>query len=97
MLESIPLTEEERKLRRAARREKQRQANIGRARKMHVARVEKERSGCSQPLAIQDEKHQLHVAVQAGFTGIGVARSILRTLQQVVGSRTMRAALKQSN
>ena len=55
MPEKIPLTKEERRLRRAARREKQRQANIGRARKMHLARVESEKSGNSQPLAIQGE------------------------------------------
>jgi uncharacterized protein YecE (DUF72 family) len=39
MPERLPRTKEERRLRRAARREKQRQANIGRARKMHLARV----------------------------------------------------------
>jgi hypothetical protein len=64
---------------------------------MHLARVENERSGNSQALAIQDEKHQLYSAAQAGFIGIGSARSILRTSQQVVGSRTMRAALKRLN
>ena len=37
-------TVEERRLKRAARREKQRQANIGRAAKMHVARIEREES-----------------------------------------------------
>jgi uncharacterized protein YecE (DUF72 family) len=39
-----PLSKEERKLRRAVRREKQRVANIGRAQKMHLARLEKERA-----------------------------------------------------
>jgi hypothetical protein len=36
-------------------------------------------------------------AAQAGFTGIGAARSTLRTSQQVAGSRTMRADLRRSN
>jgi hypothetical protein len=49
MPEKIPLTKEERRLRRAARREKQRQANIGRARKMHLARLEQDKSANSQP------------------------------------------------
>jgi hypothetical protein len=43
MPERIPLTKEERRLKRAERREKQRQANIGRAGKMHLARVESEK------------------------------------------------------
>jgi uncharacterized protein YecE (DUF72 family) len=38
------LSKEERKARRAARRAKQREANIGRARKMHLARLEKEKT-----------------------------------------------------
>jgi uncharacterized protein YecE (DUF72 family) len=67
MLEKIPLTKEERKLRRAARREKQRHANIGRARKMHLARVEKERSGVSRLPAIQDEKHQAYIGCSGWF------------------------------
>ena len=49
MPEKIPLTKEERRLRRAERRDKQRQANIGRARKMHRARVEHDKSENSQP------------------------------------------------
>jgi len=44
MPERVPLTKEERRLRRAAKRVKQRQANIGRAQKMHLARVERERN-----------------------------------------------------
>jgi hypothetical protein len=67
MPERVPLSREERRLRRAARREKQRQANIGRARKMHLARVGNERSGNSQALAIQDEKRQLYVACSGWF------------------------------
>src|SRR4030095_12381577 len=67
MPERISLTKEERRLRRAARREKQRQANIGRARKMHLARVENERSGNPQPLAIRDEKSRLYVGCSGWF------------------------------
>jgi hypothetical protein len=67
MPERVALSREERRLRRAARREKQRQANIGRARKMHLARVENERSGNLQALAIQDEKRQLYVGCSGWF------------------------------
>ena len=49
MPKKIPLTKEERRLRRAARRDKQRQANIARARKMHLARIEHDKSANSQP------------------------------------------------
>lgn len=41
---TLPLTKEERKIRRAERREKQREANVVRARQMHLARVEHEKS-----------------------------------------------------
>jgi len=61
------LAREERRIRRAARREKQREANIGRAWKMHLARVEKERSGFVQPLAIQDERHKIYVGCSGWF------------------------------
>jgi hypothetical protein len=67
MPERIPLTREERKLRRAARREKQRQANIGRARKMHLARVENEKGGSSRPLAVQNQKRELYVGCSGWF------------------------------
>jgi len=67
MPERVPLTKEERRLKRAARREKQRQANTGRARKMHLARVESERSGASELLAIKDEKYQLYVGCSGWF------------------------------
>ena len=67
MPERVPLTKEERRLRREARREKQRHANIGRARKMHLARVENESSGNSKALAIQDEKDHLYVGCSGWF------------------------------
>ena len=68
MPERIPLTKEERRLRRAARREKQRQANIGRARKMHLARVESEKNGQPHPPAAQDEKRrQFYVGCSGWF------------------------------
>src|SRR5687768_1813885 len=67
MPERVPLTKKERGLRRAARREEQRQANIGRARKMHLARVENERSGNCQAPAIPDEKYQLYVGCSGWF------------------------------
>ena len=44
MPERIPRTKEERRLRRVARREKQREANIGRARKMHLARLDRKKN-----------------------------------------------------
>jgi uncharacterized protein YecE (DUF72 family) len=67
MPDRLPLTKEERRLRRAARREKQRQANIGRARKMHLARVARERRGYSRPPAVQDEKPRFHVGCSGWF------------------------------
>jgi uncharacterized protein YecE (DUF72 family) len=45
----MPSTVEERRLKRAARREKQRQDNIGRAAKMHAARMEREESDEAPP------------------------------------------------
>jgi hypothetical protein len=58
----MPSTVEERRLKRAERREKQLQANIGRAHKMHLARIEREsrqesspgrdKDGSSRPLNI---------------------------------------------
>ena len=67
MPERVPLTKEERRLRREARREKQRQANIGRARKMHRVRVENERSGNYQAPAIHDGEYRLHVGCSGWF------------------------------
>jgi hypothetical protein len=42
MGQTMPTPPQERRLKRAARREQQRQANIGRAAKMHAARMERE-------------------------------------------------------
>jgi uncharacterized protein YecE (DUF72 family) len=67
MPEKTPLTREERKLRRAARREKQRAANIGRARKMHLARLESERRGGTRPTAIHDTNTGVHVGCSGWF------------------------------
>ena len=56
MPERVALTKEERRLKREARREKQRQANIGRARKMHFARLEREKRQTARVPATHDEK-----------------------------------------
>lgn len=68
MPERIPITKEELRLRRAARRDKQRQANAGRARKMHLARVGTEKTGGSLPPTAQDEKgSKLYVGCSGWF------------------------------
>src|SRR5882757_2929721 len=68
MPEKIPLTKEERRLRRAARREKQRQANIGRAKKMHLARVESEKNGTAVSAKAQATKgRQVYVGCSGWF------------------------------
>jgi uncharacterized protein YecE (DUF72 family) len=56
MPEKVSLTKEERRFRRAERRDKQRQANIGRARKMHRARVEHEEDANFQPPTTRPDK-----------------------------------------
>jgi uncharacterized protein YecE (DUF72 family) len=66
MPEKIPLTKEQRRLRRAARREKQRQANIGRAKKMHVARVEHEKSSQS-PTTHKSITRQIFIGCSGWF------------------------------
>ena len=68
MPERIQLTKEERRLRCAERREKQRQANIGRARKMHLARVESEKHGTAAPPKGQKSKaRQIYVGCSGWF------------------------------
>jgi hypothetical protein len=68
MPERVPLTTEERRLRRAERREKQRQANIGRARIMHLARVEREKNVDSRPSRTKDGKERrIHVGCSGWF------------------------------
>ena len=68
MPEKDPSTIEERRLRRAARREKQRQANIGRARKMHLARVDRDKTGkVVRPPARDEKKRHLFVGCSGWF------------------------------
>jgi len=67
MPERIPRTKEERRLRRAERREMQRQANIGRARRMHMARVEKEGSGTVSPQELRKDSHRIYVGCSGWF------------------------------
>jgi uncharacterized protein YecE (DUF72 family) len=52
--ETVTLTVEERRLKRVARREKQRQGNIGRSAKMHAARMECQESDEAQPSRYDD-------------------------------------------
>ena len=67
MSDRLTLTKEERRLRRAARREKQRQANVGRARKMHLARVHYERSETIRPPTAAPEMYGLHIGCSGWF------------------------------
>ena len=68
MPEKILLTKEERRLRRATRREKQRQENIGRAGKMHRARIEWEKNRDPQPSTTKRERaRQLYIGCSGWF------------------------------
>jgi uncharacterized protein YecE (DUF72 family) len=68
MPERIQLTKEERRLKRAERREKQREANIGRARKMHLARVGSEKNGTAAPPKAQQSKaRQVYIGCSGWF------------------------------
>ena len=67
MPEKLPLTKEERRLRRAARREKQREANIGRARKMHLARVGSEKNEEPRSLTAHDGEARQHFIGCSGW------------------------------
>jgi uncharacterized protein YecE (DUF72 family) len=68
MPERLPLTKDERRQRRAVRREKQREANVGRARKMHLARVESEKNEDSRSPIVRDGKtHQLFIGCSGWF------------------------------
>ena len=67
MPETVPLDKEERRLRRAACRDQQRQANIGRARKMHLARVEHDRSEKLQPPASREKHRKLYLGCSGWF------------------------------
>ena len=68
MNETTPSTVVERRLKRAARREKQRQDNIGRAAKMHAARIEREESDETQPCR-DDDAHpgRLYIGCSGWF------------------------------
>lgn len=55
MPERLPLTKEERRVRRAARRDKQRHANIARAQKMHLVRIQSEKAGERRPLTVTEK------------------------------------------
>jgi uncharacterized protein YecE (DUF72 family) len=63
----VPLPKDERRLKRQVRREKQRQANIGRAQKMHVARLEMKGSAKPTLRASKPNKHQ--PAIYIGCSG----------------------------
>ena len=64
----MPSTVEERRLKRAARREKQRQDNLGRAAKMHAARVEFEESNVTPPRSDgEDPRRLLYVGCSGWF------------------------------
>lgn len=68
MPEKISLTKEDRRLRRAARREQQRRANMGRARKMHLARVDVEKHGDSVPPTARNVKtHHFYIGCSGWF------------------------------
>ncbi len=56
MPEKLPLTKEQRRIKRAERRDKQRETNIGRARKMHLARIAEEKSGTPPALSVDTSK-----------------------------------------
>ncbi len=61
------LAKEERQRRRAERRDKQRAANLGRARKMHLARVEHERSASTPPPAVEHRDGEVHIGCSGWF------------------------------
>jgi uncharacterized protein YecE (DUF72 family) len=68
MPDRIPLNKEERRRARAERRERQRRANIGRARKMHLARVEMEkRAPARASNAPDNETAQFYVGCSGWF------------------------------
>jgi len=68
MPDSTPSTKEERRLKRAIQREKQRDANIGRAQKMHLTRIEREAKGNPHPQTVKDNQtRQLHIGCSGWF------------------------------
>jgi hypothetical protein len=77
------LTREDRRQRRLLRRERQRQDNIGRAAKMHAARLQMERAGQGQ--SVPALKASAYVGCSGWFTGSGGAHFIQMTCRQVSG------------
>ena len=67
MPERIPLTKGERRVRRAARRDKQRQTNIGRAQKMHLARIVSDQTGEFASVTRDKERRQIYVGCSGWF------------------------------
>ena len=69
MPDSVAASKEQRRLKRAAKREQQRRANIGRARKMHLVRLEreKEQSVWSPDAARHQPKQELYVGCSGWF------------------------------
>jgi uncharacterized protein YecE (DUF72 family) len=68
MAEQTPLTKEERRFRRAERREKQRQTNIGRAHKMHLARLKFEKADApSSTPSSAGKSRNIHVGCSGWF------------------------------
>src|SRR5690242_9947754 len=67
MPEQVALTKEQRRIRRAERREKQRQDNIGRAKMMHIARLEFERGTTLAERQRHDNRKRIYVGCSGWF------------------------------
>src|SRR5688572_5471512 len=69
MAKRVPLTREERRARREERRAKQREANVGRAAKMHAARMAHEGREESDPAGagVSDSRQQFFVGCSGWF------------------------------
>lgn len=65
--QSRRLTKKEHRLKRAARREKQRQANVGRARAMHLARIERDKKGQGLRLKPSDTAREHYIGCSGWF------------------------------
>ena len=89
---------QERKVRREAKRAKQREASITRAGKMHDARLADQSAlHLDYHLEFKGERPAIILAVPDGFTGIGLVCSIQRTYPVMNGSVIMPANSKPSN
>jgi hypothetical protein len=90
--EIVAVTVEERRLKRAARREKQRQDNIGRAAKMHAVRTEREEPDEFSPAGtMMVTAGGSRLAVQDGFTGTGGAIFTRLSYPRATGLNTTQA------